>query len=162
MKVAHECGQHIVNNDAEPAKLFAVAPVELVDDYLFGQDGILSSLTGEVADFDGQMPGWLCAKCSIALDAIKAMDDKQGLGEQGVARLYDFLKVIESKNPPRWLFEKGRNVWGAEEDTPLPPANSNGNGNGNGSELDSDTEVWNKAVAKSAATAFTQAVADLS
>ena len=164
MKAAHECGQHIVNNDAKPAELFATAPAEMVDDYLFGQDGILPSLTGEVSDLYGPMPEWLCAKCSIVLDAIKTVDDRQKLGEQEVARLDNFLKAIESKNPPRWLFEKGRNVWGAEEDTPFPPANCNGNGNGNsnGSELDSDTEVWNKAVAKSTATAFTQAVANLS
>ena len=179
MKAAYERGQHIVNNDAKPTELFAAAPVELLDDYLFGQDGILPSLTGEVADFDGQMPGWLCAKCSIALDAIEAVDQRQGLGEHEESRMDAFLRAIESKNAPDWLLEKGRIIWGFEETSAIPVTETLGNGahgvealaamrdrlpagNGNGSKPDHEADARrhravNKVAAATAA-AFAQAI----
>ena len=123
MKVANTRGQHIVGNKANPAKLFAMAPVTALDDLLFGQDGLLLAVTNEVAKQNGDLPNWLCAKCSIVLDAIEVADTDNRLGEQEATLVDKFLGAMDEKNPPRWLAEKGQEVWLASG-----TAKQNGNG----------------------------------
>ncbi len=116
MKKANEVGRFIVGNSAKPAEIFASAPAELLEDYLFGQEGIVPHLTGEVKDAKvGGMPAWLCAKLSICLDAIEVLDEKRGLDEQEENLVGKFIDAIEGRNPPDWLFEKGRAFWGSSE-----------------------------------------------
>lgn len=132
LKKANESGNHILENAARPAAIFVAAPVELVDDYLFGQDGIVPPLTGEIVDCSGEMPPWLCAKVSIALDAIEVVDAQgDGLGEQENKLFGNLLDAIETKNGPSWLVEKGRMIWGngdPESDEPEPATERIGNG----------------------------------
>lgn len=123
MKVANEKGQHIVNNDAGPFVIFSAAPVELVDDLLFGQDGLVSSVTTEISKQTGQLPSWLCAKASIVLDAIEAVDlaGVDGLDDvQEEKKVNQFLNAIEDKNGPQWLIEKGETIWNSGNADPKP------------------------------------------
>jgi hypothetical protein len=110
--------QHIITRDAKPAKIFKAAPVELIEDFLFGHEGVVPSLTGEVADCDGELPVCLQAKTSIVLDAIEAVDNGNGLDEQEERLVNNLLNVVEAKNAPDWLIEKGKLIWGSSEDVP--------------------------------------------
>lgn len=111
LKAADEKGNHLLDTKAKPATIFASAPVELVDDLLFGRDGILPSVTGEVADCDGKMENWLCAKCSIVLDAVEAVDIGKEIGKQEEKLVEKFLNAIDQANGPDWLIEKGKMIW---------------------------------------------------
>lgn len=127
MKVANEKGQHIVSNKANPAKLFAMAPVVALDDLLFGQDGLLPAVTIEIANQSGDLPNWLCAKCSILLDAIEVADTDNHLGQQEAGMVEKFLDAVEERNPPNWLLEKGSAIWGggsSNSPTSLVPNNT--------------------------------------
>lgn len=112
IKIAKEKGKFIVNNRAA-MPVFTNAPVQLVGDYLFGQYGIVPSLTGEITDSgEKTMPSWMQAKASICLDAIAAVDDRKGLGDQEEKLVESLLDAFDRVNAPKWLIEKGQIVWG--------------------------------------------------
>lgn len=138
VKMADQRGSHVINNDAGPAKIFAMAPVELVDDLLFGQDGILRSLTREIRGIRGKTPIWLYTRASIVLDAIAVVDENPGLDDQEDKQADDFFEALRSKNVPDWLATKAKMILGCGEEAPLviefkePPVLVDPNWRGNG------------------------------
>ena len=121
MKVANENGKYIIGNDANPAMIFQVAPLDLVSDYLFGLEGIVPSLTGEIFDGKGDaMPGWLCAKTSLALDAVGTIDARCTLSVQEDEVINRLLDALESKEVPEWLSAKAKTIWTGDEIVPVP------------------------------------------
>lgn len=129
MKIADEMGDHIVENDANPAKLFAMAPPMALDDLLFGQDGLVARATKQTEEKNSSLPPWFCAKMSIIVDAILVADTGSRLGEQEVACVNRLFDVVEAKNPPSWLTKKIEE-WGDNEPIPQAPPATEKVGNG--------------------------------
>lgn len=127
LKVANGCGQHVVNNETKPAEVFARAPKDLLSDLLFGLDGLVPAVTGEIRDYTGSLPGWLCAKTSIILDAIEAVDNEEELGEQEAKLFGNLLRAIEDRHGPNWLVRKGNRIWGPDSPASQPATDKLGN-----------------------------------
>ncbi len=112
LMAAGKNGTHIIDRGANPSTIFMMAPVELVIDYIFGVDGFLVTVTGEIADCRGEMAAWMIAKANVALDAVEAIEANAGLSDAQADQVNNLINTIENAGGPKLLVEKGDRIMG--------------------------------------------------
>lgn len=114
MKKAAECGFFILHNDANPAEVFMTAPIDLLDEYVFGKDGAMVSVLANLSELNGgsRMPGWLVAKAYVLANAVSALDSRyaDGIGEQEMSWVGKLQAAIEAIDGPENLIGQIRAV----------------------------------------------------
>lgn len=123
MMKAEERNGHIISNGVNPSETFQKAPKALLYDLLFGQEGWVLSLTGIIEKCEGELPAYMCARASVVLDLVLALDSIELIGKHEVKLYENLLIAIEEKNPPRWLMEEGNSFWPSspENERESPP-----------------------------------------
>jgi hypothetical protein len=119
LKAANKGGQHIVEKEANPPMIFKLAPVALVRDFIFGQDGFLVILLAEIGDHaKEEMAPWMCAKTNICLDAVEEVDIKSKLDDTEATWLGRLINLLKAKQGPGRLIQKAEDILnGADLDT---------------------------------------------
>lgn len=135
MKEARKSGNYIVGNSCKPAIFFKSAPTNLLQESLFGTDGVVVSVTAEVADCGELLPLWLPPKAGIGLDMVSALKGRVTVDEIDLRKLRRLKKVVDEKgNVPDWLTKKFESLAIGEEPevtpppppTPIPEVKANG------------------------------------
>lgn len=105
MRKAASLGKFILHKDADPLKVFKQAPLNLLDDFVFGQDGAIVSCLSSFSEVAGTMPSWLIGKTSVCLDAIEALSEGRKFGPQEVRQIKKLADEIEAHNGPDWMLK---------------------------------------------------------
>lgn len=123
MKKARENGGHIIGGECKPAQIFAAAPRELVDDFVFGQDGEISSICAALGELEGDMPKRLVARCYLLVAALEALDSVEPrLSDFDVDQIDNVYHAVDKVGGPTNLLEKIGAILFEGEDEPVRPA----------------------------------------
>lgn len=104
MKRAATIGHYLIDSGSA-TKFFAAAPAELIDDYVFGQDGAMTLAMADLRDSEGNsMPAWLIAKVWVLVAALVAIEDN--MDEFAESRVEKLLNAVKEADGPGRLIEE--------------------------------------------------------
>lgn len=97
-------------DSANAPKFFAVAPADLTDDYVFGQDGAMVLILADISELEGgnKMPNWLVAKVWILMAALITIESQ--LDDFGIGRVQALLTAVEGVDGPENLIGEIRSL----------------------------------------------------
>lgn len=105
-------------------KIFNAAPIEMLSDAVFGQDGLFVRVFAQLSELGEKgMPGGLKAACFTLANATDAFDRRieGGLDEQEIAQVGRLIGMIEAADGPENLLGELRTIFSgdnSEEDVP--------------------------------------------
>ncbi|OHB07676.1 MAG: hypothetical protein A3I19_00960 [Candidatus Zambryskibacteria bacterium RIFCSPLOWO2_02_FULL_38_13] len=106
MKKAARCGLPIFNSKASSENGFAKAPSDLVNDFVFGQDGLMVVLMVGISELnkDDKMIPRLVAQAWILVAALSAIECQ--MDEFDMAKIDDLLRLIKGVDGPDRLIRE--------------------------------------------------------
>lgn len=95
---------------ANAPKFFAAAPMDLVDDYVFGPDGAMILVLADISELKSgsKMPNRLVAKIWVLMAALAAIGDR--LDDFGIGRVEALLTAVVEANGPEGLIGEIRSL----------------------------------------------------
>lgn len=119
MKKADEIGFSVTGKAVDPVKMFASAPTDLIDNHLFGQDGMMITTLANFSELKAdKMPGWLIARTWVLVAALSAIENQ--LDEFGTGRIQVLLAAVEKLDGPEKLIGAIQSLLPTGE--PAPPS----------------------------------------
>lgn len=98
-------------------KIFNVAPIEMLSDAVFGQDGLFVRVFAQLSELgEKEMPGGLKAACFTLANATDAFDRRieGGLDEQEIAQVGRLIGMIEAADGPENLLGELRTIFSGD------------------------------------------------
>lgn len=107
MKRTEEKGSYLLNREVDLSKFFGQAPEDLLYQYVFGDDGLMTSVLSELKEVkpNGMLPS-LVAKTYLLVAALEALS----LGNQDLRKVWKLFDWLEDVMGPRKLEERLRSL----------------------------------------------------
>ena len=102
MKRMEEKGSYLLKKEVDLPRFFRQAPEYLLDQYVFGLDGIMTSVISGLNAVEGQMSASLIAKTYVLVEALEVLE----LGVQEHAKVEELADRLEEVMGPRNLCKR--------------------------------------------------------